>query len=249
MSYDQTTSIDSDSALTTVTAEPVTEDNIVLRHAADIKAAWQDAESHWHQSISSIIIECGQRLQNAKDEMKGKAGKGKWLQLFDPAIGNLPFKEDKAERLMAIARNKVLTNSAHARNLPLHWSTLHVLSGAAPKQLEQWIADGTVNPELERSKAVKLVGKKSKRAKAKAKKDDDSNAADIPDTTNEQHFLDYLKGLHRLLVDAAAVDWDKMFKSHEGLIRDVRSELTGKIEAHEEVVEQDKAWEEAQKLN
>jgi hypothetical protein len=132
-------------------------DNMVKSHAAGIKAAWEDT---WQKVIPGII-ETGQRLINAKSDMRGKY-KGQWLRLFDPLVGKLPFKEDKAERLMAIAKNTFLTDSAHERNLPPSWTTLYVLSGATPKQLEKWLAAGDVHAEMERKDAEELVKPKAK---------------------------------------------------------------------------------------
>jgi hypothetical protein len=137
MTYDQKTSIDTDEPLTEAAPTIVEDENsIVLHHAAQINGEWRKAVSG--------IIGAGQKLLEAK---KSLSGTGKWLRLFDPKIGNVAFKEDMAERLMKIAKNKVLTNSAHERNLPPSWSTLYVLSGATSKQLEKWLADGNGHRE------------------------------------------------------------------------------------------------------
>jgi hypothetical protein len=255
MTYDQNTK-PIDTALTTVaeplyqTAQSVTVMDNVMIGAAEITTAWN--------KTAAAFIETGILLLKWK---KTLSGSGKWMRLFDKDIGNLPFGIDTAERLMSIAKNKVLLNSANWRNLPPSIRTLAVLSKAPPKKLEEWLADDkTITADIELKAAEKLIGKK-KPAKAKAKKDnDDSDDGDdagkdevaptaAADETNEQHCITYLKSLHKLLSDAAAVDWEKLFKSHEGLIRDVRSELTGKIDKHEENVTLDQAWEESQKLN
>jgi hypothetical protein len=260
MTYDQnSTPIDSDSVALTNVAKPVYQtaqtvsvmDNVLL-HAAGIKTAW-------NKQVAGII-ETGQLLLQAK---KALSGSGKFLKLFDPNIGNLPFCEDTAQLLMKIARHPVLSKAEHVRYLPPHWGTLAILSRATSKQLEKWIADGSVNIDTDRSKADELVGTKKKRVKKVPAVSNDDTATDddgddaatgddvataTADATNEQHCIKYLKALHRLLTDAAAVEWEMMFKKHEDLIRDVRCELTGRIEAHEEAVARDQAWEESQKL-
>ena len=45
---------------------------------------------------------------------------------------DLPFGEDTAERLMAIVRHPVISNSAYARNLPAPWMTLYELTRSDP---------------------------------------------------------------------------------------------------------------------
>jgi hypothetical protein len=250
MTYDQNTSIDTETALTTV-AEPLHQTAATVVVMDNVMIGASEITSAWNKSVAAFI-ETGILLLKWK---KALSGSGKWLKLFDKNIGNLPFGVDTAERLMNIGKNKVLSNSANWRNLPPSIRTLEVLSKAAPKKLEEWLADDkTITADIELKAAEKLIGKKP--AKAKAKKDNDDSddgddaskdvATTAADGINEQHCLEYLKGLHRLLADAAAVDWEKLFKSHEGLIRDVRSELTGRIEEHEEAVDRDKAWDEAQ---
>src|SRR5262249_47566584 len=68
----------------------------------------------------------------------------------------LPFSEDTAERLMAIARNRVLADSAHVRSLPPVWSTLYQLSRIDCRYLQKWIVNGDIHPEMERSDVIAL---------------------------------------------------------------------------------------------
>jgi hypothetical protein len=58
----------------------------------------------------------------------------------------LPFSDSTVDRLMVIARHPVLSNSAHARNLPNHWTTLAELSRLPPKKVAAYIKDGTISP-------------------------------------------------------------------------------------------------------
>jgi hypothetical protein len=82
-----------------------------------------------------------------------KRGKGSFRGLVE-ALG---MDLDKAERLMVIARHPVLSDSAHARILPLSWMTLFTLAKIPPETLAQLIADGKVHSELERKAAERLV--------------------------------------------------------------------------------------------
>ena len=91
-------------------------DVAVLRHAAQIRGSWQKAVSG--------IIETGRSLIEAKKALTLEHGHGQFLKLFDPEIGNLPFGENTAQRLMKIARNPVLSNADHGQYLPPSWRTL-----------------------------------------------------------------------------------------------------------------------------
>jgi hypothetical protein len=213
-----------------------TKDNVILSHAAGIKTAW-------NKQVSSII-ETGQLLLQAKKEMSGT---GKWLKLFDPRVGDLPFGADTAERLMKIARHKVLSDSAHGRNLPPSWRTLHVLSKATPKQLEKWIADGSVNAETERKQAEALVSPKKKSAKAKAGENDldgsdDNTDSDDAITSNSLDDDDMvqlaLENLFMLASDAAA-DWTNV---DFNLVSDLIEQLQIRLNAAEAMAAEAEAW-------
>jgi hypothetical protein len=116
---------------------------------------------------------------------------------------------------------------------------------------------------MERKDANALV--KPKKAKKAKKNNADSDAiadvttatADVTataDATNEQHCLEYLRGLHRLLTDVSAVDWEKLLEDETrvGMVRDIIEELKTRIVDHEETVARvahDREFEVAKKLN
>src|SRR5262249_10761401 len=121
--------------------------------APDSEAAWFDLISpHFAQSNQSTIAG-GIKLIEAKKDLKKK--KGSFVRLVE----RLGLDLDKAERLMKVARHPVLSDSAHARNLPLSWMTLYTLAKLPPKVLEGFITDGTIHPKLKRKKAETLVQK------------------------------------------------------------------------------------------
>jgi hypothetical protein len=220
-------------------------DNVILFHAAGIKTAW-------NKQVSGII-ETGQLLLKAKKEMSGT---GRWLKLFDKKIGDLPFGEDTAVLLMKIARHKVLSDSEHVRNLPPHWGTLAVLSKATPRQLEKWLADGTVNAETERKRAESLISPKPAKAKAKKATADSDNTAPSeidPDTiafnntaSNGDICSRCLEQLHLLLCDSR-IDWEKVIET-VGIekIQEIIEELKSKLADHADTMSREREWREAE---
>ena len=117
----------------------------------------QEARRRWAEVIrttwakaTEAIIETGKQLIAAKDDL----GHGGFHEL---APNGTRFGWATADRLMAIARHSVLSNSAHAQSLPAHWTTLYELSRLRAKRLLALIQDGTIHPGLERQQAERLV--------------------------------------------------------------------------------------------
>jgi len=98
------------------------------------------------------IITGAKKLIEAKAALKGS--ELSFTVLVEDGLG---LDLDKAERLMVIARHPVLSDSAHARILPLRWTVLHTLSRIAPEALERLIANRKICPELKRKDAERLV--------------------------------------------------------------------------------------------
>ncbi len=108
----------------------------VRRWATRISAAWQ--------SSRDSILKCGLLLIDAK----AKLVHGEFEKMVQT---ELPFGSSTAQRLMKIARDKRLTNPAHAQLLPPSWYALYRLSLLSDAQFETAIADGTIRPDMERS--------------------------------------------------------------------------------------------------
>ena len=126
---------------------------------AEVCDDWQDYAKKItaaHGKSVAAIIEAGLLLIEAKEDLN----RGDFLLMFRTRKGPLKFSEDTAERYMAIARNKVLSNSAHWADLPVSWRTLFELSRLPMQKLQEAICDGRVNPEVRRSDVVKLLGSK-----------------------------------------------------------------------------------------
>ncbi len=63
---------------------------------------------------------------------------------------DLPFGEDTAERLIKIARDPRLSNSAHGRILPPSWRTLFELTKLNDEQFDRLVAAGVIRADMQR---------------------------------------------------------------------------------------------------
>jgi hypothetical protein len=115
-------------------------------HAKRINAAWQ-------KGVESII-ETGQRLIEAKDELEHGSFES-MVQL------KLLFAPSTARALMAIAKHPVLSNRQHAGVLPPAWGTLAELARLPADLLASKIKDGTITPKLERKNVRALLPESS----------------------------------------------------------------------------------------
>src|SRR6266478_5511075 len=104
-------------------------------HAGFIAAAWQ-------KSIEAFI-ETGRRLIDARKEL----AHGEFLAMIK---NDLPFGEDTAERLIKIARDPRLSNSAHGRILPPSWRTLFELTKLNDEQFDRLVAAGVIRADMHR---------------------------------------------------------------------------------------------------
>jgi len=120
---------------------------IPVRHGIDEFA--REIAVAWQKPIAAIL-ETGRLLQQAKESLKH----GDWLTMVQ---SRLPFKSNTAERLIKIASNPILSNSAHAPNLPPSWMTLYELTKLSEADLSARITDGTVNAKMERRDVAELL--------------------------------------------------------------------------------------------
>jgi hypothetical protein len=111
-------------------------------YATKIAAAWR--------KTTESVLETGRLL----NEAKAKVEHGDWLTLCQV----LPFGEDTAQRLMAIARHPVISNTEHVRYLPPSWGTLYQLTKVSDKALIAGIEDHSIHPGMERKEAAALLG-------------------------------------------------------------------------------------------
>lgn len=102
----------------------------------------------WRSAVESII-ETGRRLIEAKR----RVGHGQWLK----TVELLPFGDETARRLMAIASDPGLSNPSTWRDLPPAWRTMFELSGLPEGELTKAIEAGRVTPDLTHAEARELV--------------------------------------------------------------------------------------------
>jgi hypothetical protein len=117
---------------------------------------------------NTSYIAGGKKLIAAKAALKGRK------DTFTELVEGLGLDQDKAERLMTIARHPLLSDSAHARIFPLSWMTQYTLAKIAPEALGQFIADGKIHPKLKRKEAERLV----ELARGRNSPDQGGNSAD-----------------------------------------------------------------------
>lgn len=103
------------------------------------------------------IIEAGKLLIAAKEKL---GPRGTWLELVET---KLDFSPDTAQRLMAIARDERLTNTAHVRFLPRSYSTLHELTKLSDEEFQRGIEQNIIRPDMER-KDVEIIRPAPQRA-------------------------------------------------------------------------------------
>jgi hypothetical protein len=109
----------------------------------------------WQKSVENII-ETGRLVAQAKNGLQH----GEFTAMIET---DLPFAPNTAQRLMAIATHPVLSNTAHGPLLPPSWRTLYELTKLPEQILEEKIADGTINPGMERKDVADLIRPPSER--------------------------------------------------------------------------------------
>ena len=110
---------------------------------------WAEAiTASWQRAVASII-----RTGRLLIEAKAKLRHGEW----GPMVEKLPFSHRTANYLMAIAEHRVLSNSQFVANLPPCWATLSDLAGLPDEEVEAMIADGRINPGMERADAAEII--------------------------------------------------------------------------------------------
>jgi Protein of unknown function (DUF3102) len=107
--------------------------------------------SCWQKAVTSII-ETGRELIAAQDDLDH----GEFGKLVEE---KLPFSSRTAQRLMAIARNPIISNPTHVSHLPPSWGTLYQLTKLPKEALEAMLANGKINSETQR-KDVEEIYKK-----------------------------------------------------------------------------------------
>lgn len=111
---------------------------------------WADRiRSAWLTTVTAIL-DTSRLIIEAKAQLPS----GEFLAMVE---NDLPFGPSTTQKLMSISRNPSLANTEHVLYLPPSWGTLYELSRADCIDLDRWIDDGTVHPEMERNEAKALL--------------------------------------------------------------------------------------------
>ena len=129
----------------------------------DETIAWAErVKFAWRRSVEGIL-EAGAVLIEAKKALPH----GKFQSMVE---SELPFSSHTAQRLMTIARDPRLSNPAHALLLPPSWMTIFALSRLSDAEFASAIANGKINPGMERSQVAPLRANFKPRQPKKPKK-------------------------------------------------------------------------------
>ncbi|MBW5439700.1 DUF3102 domain-containing protein [Bradyrhizobium canariense] len=143
----------------------------------------------WRRQVSAIV-ETGRLLIEAK----AKLGHGAWGAMFK-GPDQLPFGQETARCLMAIARHPLLKSKETWDLLPPSWWTLYILSRAPVARLKDWLANGSVSCETTANEAKALYPAWSlPRTKPSPAKhggpEDDAQSMDVDDDDFPQETFD-----------------------------------------------------------
>jgi hypothetical protein len=137
--------------------EPVPEISLVNLGGEDAAADWAGCINKTWGGAAAKVVEAGRHLIAAKATLPH----GDWERMFKghpQAVKNpLRFGVATAQHLMAIARHPVLGNTERVQLLPPSWGTLYQLSRLSAIEVEVFIAEGKINPEMSREEAVILL--------------------------------------------------------------------------------------------
>jgi len=111
----------------------------------------------WRESVEAIIA-AGRLIAEAKAALDNDE--------FKALIRDqLPFGKRTAERLMAIAADPRLSAATHVSLLPPSWGTLYEITRMDDDTFATKVADGTINPGMDRkdiATTVKQVARATK---------------------------------------------------------------------------------------
>lgn len=111
---------------------------------------WADRiRSAWLTTVTAVL-DTGRLIIEAKAQLPS----GEFMAMVEQ---DLPFGVSTADKLVAIYRNPALVNSEHIPKLPPSWGTLYELSRADCIDLDRWIDDDTIHPEMKLNEAKALL--------------------------------------------------------------------------------------------
>lgn len=113
------------------------------------------------QVVDALFTRAVIRTGRALIVAKSAVAHGNWHRMFADCKNHrlpehFPFSQDKAQRMMNIAQNRVLSNPAYERLLPPSIRTMDELGRVPEDVLEQAITNKKVTPQLEYQEAKRL---------------------------------------------------------------------------------------------
>lgn len=118
--------------------------------AAVISARWEKATGLAKQSVEEAI-QTGVDLLQSKAELSH----GDFTEMIER---DLPFGSDKAARLIKIARNPELVNTATSRNLPVVWTALYELARLSKEDFKDAQKRGLIDSKTTYKTAHAIAG-------------------------------------------------------------------------------------------
>ena len=109
-----------------------------------INLAWREGTRHAIDAWKEV----GVHLWQAKEALPH----GDFEKMIK---SQLDFTPQTARKLMAVAIDKRVSNSAQGRALPSHWTTYYELTKLSDDELDQAFASGVIAPEMRRSDVPK----------------------------------------------------------------------------------------------
>lgn len=135
-----------------IIVQPSAEVPALLRR---VRKAWDKLEGSLRSSLADAIF-VGKELLALKEKIEhGQFGRH-FSDHPDRVAGALPITWSWAGRLMKIAGNEALSNSAHEQNLPTDLNTVYELATMTAPALEAAIEAGKVTPATTRAEAKEI---------------------------------------------------------------------------------------------
>ncbi len=102
----------------------------------------------WKQATESFL-EVGNLLTQSKEELEH----GEFLALIET---ELPFSPRTSQMLMAISKDRRISNTNHSSYLPPSWRTLYELTKLDDVSFKKSIKDGNIHPDMFQKEAIRL---------------------------------------------------------------------------------------------
>jgi N6-adenosine-specific RNA methylase IME4 len=155
----------------------------------------------WQASVKAIL-EVGRLLMEAKAAVPGEFGK--------MIASDLPFTARTAQMLMAISADPRLTDAKHVSHLPASWGTMYQLTKLDDATFAAKVAEGAINPDIERADVIAIRKAAVKAPERKAYEDRIAAGCSVQDLND---LIDKGQTFETILADPP---WDFETYSEKG---------------------------------